>query len=131
MAVKAVFVLKLVFVLRFRNLLSTELGRGTLENISLRIWMFIGGYIVWNFFLPHYAVLFLPQFYCREQSFLEMHGVRWYLGVAESMGHTPIMMWQFENWNPTDTPEILAMSQSRNHNELPVQSVCLYFCNNY
>ena len=127
MAVKVVFVLKLVFVLRFWNLVSTELGRGTLKNIWLRIWMFIGGYIVWNFLLPHYALLFLPV----SQSFLEMHGVRWYLGVAESMGHTPIMMWQFENWNPTATPEILAMSQSRNHNELPVQSVWLYFCNNY
>ena len=28
----------------------------------------------------------------------------------------------------TVTPKILAMTQSRNYNELPVWSVCLYFC---
>jgi len=51
----------------------------------------------------------------------------WYLGVAESMGHA-LKMLQFENWDYY--PEMLSMQQSRNYNEVPVPSVCLYFCHN-
>ena len=53
----------------------------------------------------------------------------WYLGVAETMGHVHKMS-QFDNWNllKTVSQEILAMQQSRNYNEVPIQ--CLHFCHN-
>ena len=98
MAVKAVFVLKLVFVLRFWNLVSTELGRGTLENIWLRIWMFIGGYIVWKFFLPHYAVLFLPvslsrtKFSWNARGSLVSGGCR----INGAYPHNDVAIWKLE-----------------------------------
>ena len=42
MAVKAIFVLKFEQFQTW-NLVSTELGRGTLENVWLRIWILNGG----------------------------------------------------------------------------------------
>lgn len=59
----------------------------------------------------------------------------WYLRVAMLMRHArhaPKIL-QFENWNvisKTVTPEILAMPQSRNCNEVPFKSICLYFSHN-
>ena len=48
----------------------------------------------------------------------------WYPWVAQSLWQAHKML-QFENWNliETVTPEILAMPQTRNYNEMPVQSV--------
>ena len=63
-------------------------------------------------------------------------GGAFHLGVAESMGNAPppkkkkYFNFRIGPLFKTVTPEILAMPQSRNYSEVPVQRVCLYFFQN-
>ena len=69
------------------------------------------------------------------QDFSEGDGVGWcgwYLEVAESKESK---IWLFDNWNLIKKcytrNRVQVMLQSRNYDELPVQSVSLYFFHNH
>ena len=52
--------------------------------------------------------------------------VSWYLGAAESMGHTP-KLWQFVNWNLIEncyTRNTGNATKQKYYNWIPVKSVC-------
>lgn len=129
MAVNAVFVLKFE---QFRtwNLVSTELGRGTLEIFGSGFGCLLAVLHFLEIFSATVRCTFPACFTVENKVFLKcMGGTRIFQRGSLVCGgcringanpHNDVAILKIGTQLKTATPEILAMTQSRNYNELPV-----------